>query len=220
MLESIRDTCDSKTWVPIICPKIHPACRPLQTVQASIALGHCVSVKSIMPPSPLSTEFSGSCTWPWLRAGNTFAFSWINMQLAISQTSTRGLSYVRRTANWHYIVEVIRRQKHAISTSMSKLAPHPHPIQAYQLLTIICSFLPSETKLIWACPFIDFRIVFEKLWHVNITNPIISRIFIHLITSVSVLLVRFCCFTSPFVPKLETKSVIPVLTTTDSEHCW
>ena len=38
--------------------------------------------------------------------------------------------------------------------------PRP-PSQAHQLLTMIYLFLPSETKLIWACLFINFRVVFE-----------------------------------------------------------
>ena len=41
----------NRTWMPIICPKIYPACGPLHTMQASSDLGHCVSVKPIMPPS-------------------------------------------------------------------------------------------------------------------------------------------------------------------------
>ena len=32
------------------------------------------------------------------------------MQMDILQTSTRGVTYVRRTTNRHYIVEVIHRQ--------------------------------------------------------------------------------------------------------------
>ena len=54
-----------ETWVPNVCPKIHPACGPLQNMQASGALGHCVSV---IPPPPLSTALSCSCTWSWQRA--------------------------------------------------------------------------------------------------------------------------------------------------------
>ena len=65
MLDSVHDTYESKTWVPNVCPQIHPACGPLQNMQASrsSALGHCVSVIAIMPPSPLSTAFSCPCTW-------------------------------------------------------------------------------------------------------------------------------------------------------------
>ena len=92
MLDSVHDTCESKTWVPNICPKIHPACGPLQNMQAFSTLGNCVSVIPIMPPSPLSTAFSCSCTWSWLRASSTFAFLWINMQMDILQTSTRGVT--------------------------------------------------------------------------------------------------------------------------------
>ena len=74
MLNSVHDTCESKTWVPNVCPKFHPACGPLQNMQTSKALGHCVSVIPTMPPSPLSTAFRCSCTWSWLRVENTFAF--------------------------------------------------------------------------------------------------------------------------------------------------
>ena len=46
----------------------------------------------------------------------------------ISQISTRGLSYVRRTAKLHYIVEVIHRQKGPSSNMhVAKFAPHPRP---------------------------------------------------------------------------------------------
>ena len=69
--------------------------------------------------SPLSTAFSCSCTWSWLRTANTYAFLWINRQMDILQTSTRGVTYVRRTANRHYIVEV---------TCMSRFASS-HPSQ-------------------------------------------------------------------------------------------
>ena len=105
MLYSVHDTCESKTWVPNVCPKYHQACGPLQNMEASSALRHCVSVIPIMPPSPLITAFSCSCAWSWLRAANTFTFLWINMQIDILQISTRGVTYVRRTANRHYIVD-------------------------------------------------------------------------------------------------------------------
>ena len=82
MLDSVHDTTESKSWMPNVCPQIHTAYGPLQTMQASSALGHCVSVKPIMPPSYLTTKFSCSCTW----------------------------SCVRRTASQHYIVKVIHRQ--------------------------------------------------------------------------------------------------------------
>ena len=106
-------------------------------------------------------------TWSWLRAANTFAFLLIKMQMDILQisTSTRGVTYVWRTANWHYIVEVTHRQKPPSFNMQVQVCP---PSQAYQLRTIIYLFLPSETKLIWACLFIYFRVVFEA--HVTLIN--------------------------------------------------
>ena len=59
-----------------------------------------------------------------------------------------------------------------------------------------------------------------NVWHVNITKPIIFRIFIHLTSLLVVILVKFYCFTIPYVPELEAKSVVPELTIRDSEHCW
>ena len=94
-----------------------------------------------------------------------FIFLWINMQMDILQTSTRGVKYVRRTANQHYIVEVIHRQKTPSFNMHVQACP---PSQAYQLLTIIYLFLPSEAKRIWACLFINFRVVFEA--HVILIN--------------------------------------------------
>ena len=60
----------------------------------------------------------------------------------------------------------------------------------------------------------------KNVWHVNITKPIIFRVFIHLTSVVVVILVKLFCFTSPFVTKLDAKSVVPELTTRDSEHSW
>ena len=90
MLDSVLDTCESKNWVPNVCPKIHPPC-------GSSTLGHCLSVIPITPPSPLNTAFSCSCTWTWIRAAATFAFLWINIQMDMLQTSIRGVTYVQRT---------------------------------------------------------------------------------------------------------------------------
>ena len=150
MLDSVHDTCESKTWVPNVCPKIHPACGPLQNMQASSALEHCVSVIIIMHPSPLNTAFSFSCTWPWLRAANTFAFLWINMQMDILQTSTRGIAYVRRTANRHYIVEVIHRQKPPsfnmpVQVSPISSLPSTNHIVYFFLCLKLMSFWSIET---------------------------------------------------------------------------
>ena len=69
MLDSVHDTCENRTWVSNVCPKIHPTCGPLRIMQASSSLGHCISVKPIMLPS----QRSASCTWSWLRAENIFA---------------------------------------------------------------------------------------------------------------------------------------------------
>ena len=51
MLDSVHDTCENRTWMPIICPKSQPEGGPLQTMQASSALEHCVYVKPTVPPS-------------------------------------------------------------------------------------------------------------------------------------------------------------------------
>ena len=63
------------------------------------------------------------------------------------------------------------------------------------------------------------KIYNENIWNVDITKAIIFRFFIHF-TSVVVILVKFYCFTSLFVLKLEVKSVVPELTTSDSEQRW
>ena len=60
----------------------------------------------------------------------------------------------------------------------------------------------------------------KNKWPVNITNPIIFQFFIHITSFVVAILVKFNCFTSPFVSNFEAKSVVPELTTRDSEHCW
>ena len=96
MLGSVHDTCESKTWMPNVCPKLHPACGSLQNMQASSALGHCASVIPTMPPSPLSTALSCSWTWSWLRAANTFAFLWINMQMDTYYRHLHGVSHMYR----------------------------------------------------------------------------------------------------------------------------
>ena len=54
----------------------------------------------------------------------------------------------------------------------------------------------------------------------NTTKPVIFQFFVHLISFVVAVLVKFYCFTSLFVPYLEAKSVVPELATRDSEHCW
>ena len=153
-------------------------------MQASGALGHCVSVIPIMPPSHLNTAFSCSCTWSWLRTVSTFAFLWINMQMDIFTDIYRHLHEVSHMYGGQPIGIILWKwsivKKHPVSTCMSKFAPPPPPphppppptppppphpptplSQAYQLLTIICLFLPSVTKLIWACLFINFSVVFE-----------------------------------------------------------
>ena len=54
----------------------------------------------------------------------------------------------------------------------------------------------------------------EKVCHVNITKSIIFQFF------VVAILLRSYCFTSPFVPNIAGKSLVPDLTTRDSDHCW
>ena len=72
------------------------------------------------------TALNCSCIWSWLRAENTFAVLWINMQITcILQICTQRFSYVRNTANQHYIVN-----NDPVSTYMPKFAPttpHKHP---------------------------------------------------------------------------------------------
>ena len=106
MLDFVHDTTENKTSMPNACPKIHPACGPLQTMQAFSALGHRVPVKPIMLPLYLTTRFSCSCTW----------------------------AYVRRTASQHYIVKSSIVKNLPVSTCMSKSQPppppHPHPTRA------------------------------------------------------------------------------------------
>ena len=40
MLDSVHDTCETKTWMPNVCPKVHPACGPLQPMQVPSAYRH------------------------------------------------------------------------------------------------------------------------------------------------------------------------------------
>ena len=54
----------------------------------------------------------------------------------------------------------------------------------------------------------------------HITNPIIFQFFRNLATIDVAILIKSSCFTSQFVPNLEAKSVVPELSTRDSEHCW
>ena len=60
----------------------------------------------------------------------------------------------------------------------------------------------------------------ENIWYVNITRPIIFQFFIYLTSFVVAILIKFNCFTIPFFPNLEDKSVVPKLTTRDNDHCW
>ena len=59
-----------------------------------------------------------------------------------------------------------------------------------------------------------------NICHVNIIKPIIFQLFVHLTSFVVYILIKFYCFASRFVPNLEAKSMVPKLTTRDSEHCW
>ena len=43
---------------------------------------------------------------------------------------------------------------------------------------------------------------------------------LHTLNFVVAISVKFFCFTRPFVPNLEAKSVVPELTTRDSDHWW
>ena len=43
---------------------------------------------------------------------------------------------------------------------------------------------------------------------------------LHTLNCVVAISVKFFCFTRPFVPNLEAKSVVPELTTRDSDHWW
>ena len=58
-----------------------------------------------------------------------------------------------------------------------------------------------------------------KMNVVNKTKPVIFQFFIHITRFVVTILVKFYRFTSPLVPDLEAKSVVPELTTRDNEHC-
>ena len=51
LMLAVHDTCEKRTWLPIICPTVYPACGPLQIMQSSSSFGHCVSAKPITPPS-------------------------------------------------------------------------------------------------------------------------------------------------------------------------
>ena len=57
-----------------------------------------------------------------------------------------------------------------------------------------------------------------KHWHVNIAKPIIFPFFIHLISFVVAISVKFYCFYKPIVPNLKAESEVPELATRESEH--
>ena len=64
------------------------------------------------------------------------------------------------------------------------------------------------------------KLCYEYIWYVNITKAIIFQFSIHITSVVLAILAKFYCFTSPFVPNLEAKSVVPATITRNSEHCW
>ena len=77
------------TWMPGVCPIIsiqHADHASIQCLGFG-ALALCFSETYYAS----LTSFNCSCTWSWLRAEKLFAVLWINMQMDISQTSTRGL---------------------------------------------------------------------------------------------------------------------------------
>ena len=137
MLDSVHDTCESKTWVPNVCPKIHPACGPLQNMQASSAI-------VIMPPSPLNTAFSFSCTWSWLRAANTFAFLWININGHITDIYTRYRICTEDSQPALYC----ESDPSSKTTQFQYACPSFPPSQAYHLLTILYIFFVFEAHVI------------------------------------------------------------------------
>ena len=96
MLDSVHATCEKKTWMPIIYPKIHPAYEPLQTMQASSDLDHCVSVKPGMPPSQRSAIHA---LWPWIKTENAFAV------FALAAISNDIISLVL----WSFVVGTAKR---------------------------------------------------------------------------------------------------------------
>ena len=55
----------------------------------------------------------------------------------------------------------------------------------------------------------------ENVWHMNITKQIVIRFFMSFMWFLSLQNCIVC-----LVPDLEANSVVPELTTKDSEHCW
>ena len=89
------------SWSDMTAP--HPLRRPLWQLSTPL-------LKSSRLPSKWYPAFSCSCAWSRPRAKNTFVVFLIDVQIDISETSPRGLSYVWSTANRHYVVAVIYRQ--------------------------------------------------------------------------------------------------------------
>ena len=95
----------------------------------------------------------------------------------------------------------------------------------------ICSFGERVRQFLFGYAKTRIKRYQTNVWHEQrrcdailkgslLRKPIIFHFSIHLTIFVVAILVKFYCFTNPFVPNLEAKSVIPELTTRDIKYSW
>ena len=114
---------------------------------------------------------------------------WINIQMDISQISTRGLSYGRRTTNRHYIVEVIQRQK----------GPRPNNMHI-QVCCPLGTLSPYERLPMWQSTSLMVHRLMDIVWYPGwfppLALPVLALIVCHSLTQhkqIVICLVNYTC---------------------------